>query len=310
MSIGRNSFRIDDILVKSNSGGSVEKADGEERPNEPEMQQSNDAGAGDENHRRPNPTQLMAALSSLYDMAAYLPSFNLLANKSINFQSPLYKQQQQQQHDSLMPLIFNGIHNPAVVAAAMSAAAMTPNSDRALNSSASSSSSSSSSSTSSSSSANSSSIQQFLAHQRIDHASSIDANNNNNNSIDYSKAAASSPMSQFMSFKNTNKSPSSDNEAAAIASSIVAAANKAALHGLQGHHQQHQPKSSMKLCRRRKARTVFSDQQLSGLEKRFESQKYLSTPERVELATSLGLSETQVRKRSRQQQNNYSVELI
>ena len=53
-------------------------------------------------------------------------------------------------------------------------------------------------------------------------------------------------------------------------------------------------KSSIKLCRRRKARTVFSDQQLSGLETRFESQKYLSTPERVELATSLGLSETQV----------------
>lgn len=53
-------------------------------------------------------------------------------------------------------------------------------------------------------------------------------------------------------------------------------------------------KNSIKLCRRRKARTVFSDQQLSGLEKRFETQKYLSTPERVELANSLGLSETQV----------------
>jgi hypothetical protein len=53
-------------------------------------------------------------------------------------------------------------------------------------------------------------------------------------------------------------------------------------------------KNPMKLCRRRKARTVFSDQQLSGLEKRFETQKYLSTPERVELANSLGLSETQV----------------
>ena len=53
-------------------------------------------------------------------------------------------------------------------------------------------------------------------------------------------------------------------------------------------------KHTIKLCRRRKARTVFSDQQLSGLEKRFESQKYLSTPERVELANNLGLSETQV----------------
>ncbi len=50
-----------------------------------------------------------------------------------------------------------------------------------------------------------------------------------------------------------------------------------------------------KHCRRRKARTVFSDQQLNGLEKRFEAQRYLSTPERVELASQLNLSETQVR---------------
>ncbi|XP_052255122.1 brain-specific homeobox protein homolog [Dreissena polymorpha] len=50
-----------------------------------------------------------------------------------------------------------------------------------------------------------------------------------------------------------------------------------------------------KHCRRRKARTVFSDQQLNGLEKRFESQRYLSTPERVELAAQLSLSETQVK---------------
>ncbi|KAK6168707.1 hypothetical protein SNE40_019895 [Patella caerulea] len=50
-----------------------------------------------------------------------------------------------------------------------------------------------------------------------------------------------------------------------------------------------------KHCRRRKARTVFSDQQLNGLEKRFESQKYLSTPERMELASQLNLSETQVK---------------
>ncbi|VDN12393.1 unnamed protein product [Dibothriocephalus latus] len=46
-------------------------------------------------------------------------------------------------------------------------------------------------------------------------------------------------------------------------------------------------------CRRRKARTVFSDQQLSGLELRFQRQRYLSTPERIELASLLGLSETQ-----------------
>ena len=51
---------------------------------------------------------------------------------------------------------------------------------------------------------------------------------------------------------------------------------------------------SGKQCRRRKARTVFSDQQLCGLERRFEAQRYLSTPERVELASALNLSETQV----------------
>ncbi|KHN82599.1 Brain-specific homeobox -like protein [Toxocara canis] len=53
--------------------------------------------------------------------------------------------------------------------------------------------------------------------------------------------------------------------------------------------------STSKSYRRRKARTVFSDQQLQGLEKRFESQRYLSTPERIELATALNLSETQVK---------------
>ena len=61
-------------------------------------------------------------------------------------------------------------------------------------------------------------------------------------------------------------------------------------------HPQH-PELPGKHCRRRKARTVFSDSQLSGLEKRFEIQRYLSTPERVELATALSLSETQVRRR-------------
>lgn len=49
-----------------------------------------------------------------------------------------------------------------------------------------------------------------------------------------------------------------------------------------------------KSYRRRKARTVFSDQQLNGLERRFIQQKYLSTPERINLATTLKLSETQV----------------
>ena len=48
-----------------------------------------------------------------------------------------------------------------------------------------------------------------------------------------------------------------------------------------------------KKCRR--TRTVFTDMQLIGLEKRFDSQKYLSTPDRIQLATTLGLSQLQVK---------------
>lgn len=77
-------------------------------------------------------------------------------------------------------------------------------------------------------------------------------------------------------------------------SAAVMAANNAAAAAAAAAANSIVVKNSIKLCRRRKARTVFSDQQLSGLEKRFETQKYLSTPERVELANSLGLSETQV----------------
>ena len=47
--------------------------------------------------------------------------------------------------------------------------------------------------------------------------------------------------------------------------------------------------------RRRKSRTVFSEYQLMGLEKKFQTQKYLSVPDRVEIAGGLNLSETQVK---------------
>ncbi|CAF1469303.1 unnamed protein product [Adineta steineri] len=46
-------------------------------------------------------------------------------------------------------------------------------------------------------------------------------------------------------------------------------------------------------CRR--TRTVFSDAQLISLEKRFETQKYLSTSDRIELADMLHLSQLQIK---------------
>ena len=47
--------------------------------------------------------------------------------------------------------------------------------------------------------------------------------------------------------------------------------------------------------RRRKARTVFSDEQMSQLEKSFKEKKYLSIPERIALAQALRLTEQQVK---------------
>ncbi|XP_064599108.1 homeobox protein Hox-B4-like [Liolophura sinensis] len=53
--------------------------------------------------------------------------------------------------------------------------------------------------------------------------------------------------------------------------------------------------TSCKSRKSRRSRTVFTELQLMGLERRFDKQKYLSTPDRIELAESLGLSQIQVK---------------
>ena len=50
-----------------------------------------------------------------------------------------------------------------------------------------------------------------------------------------------------------------------------------------------------RLKRKRKLRTVFTEKQLEGLETKFAEKKYLSVPDRMELASRLELSETQVK---------------
>uniref|UniRef100_A0A8C8VIF8 BARX homeobox 1 n=1 Tax=Pelusios castaneus TaxID=367368 RepID=A0A8C8VIF8_9SAUR len=55
------------------------------------------------------------------------------------------------------------------------------------------------------------------------------------------------------------------------------------------------PRQGSKAKKGRRSRTVFTELQLMGLEKRFEKQKYLSTPDRIDLAESLGLSQLQVK---------------
>lgn len=60
-------------------------------------------------------------------------------------------------------------------------------------------------------------------------------------------------------------------------------------HSAQGGASMNKPRKD------RKARTAFSDQQLSRLERSFREQKYLSVQDRMELAASLQLSDTQVK---------------
>lgn len=50
-----------------------------------------------------------------------------------------------------------------------------------------------------------------------------------------------------------------------------------------------------RMKKKRKLRTVFTEKQLEGLESKFAEKKYLSVPDRMELASRLELSETQVK---------------
>ncbi|XP_043207600.1 homeobox protein B-H1-like [Amphibalanus amphitrite] len=52
---------------------------------------------------------------------------------------------------------------------------------------------------------------------------------------------------------------------------------------------------TLKSKKSRKARTAFSDHQLQTLERNFERQKYLSVQDRMEMAASLNLTDTQVK---------------
>ncbi|XP_070968023.1 homeobox protein BarH-like 1 [Oncorhynchus clarkii lewisi] len=76
-------------------------------------------------------------------------------------------------------------------------------------------------------------------------------------------------------------------------------------HGSASHHLpldihlrsklEHLGDGSSKTKKGRRSRTVFTELQLMGLEKRFEKQKYLSTPDRIDLAECLDLSQLQVK---------------
>jgi len=56
-----------------------------------------------------------------------------------------------------------------------------------------------------------------------------------------------------------------------------------------------QGRSDRCVYRRRKARTIFTIEQMCELEKRFQEQKYLTVPERMLIASQLALTEQQVK---------------
>ncbi|NWS10139.1 NKX26 protein, partial [Pachyramphus minor] len=64
---------------------------------------------------------------------------------------------------------------------------------------------------------------------------------------------------------------------------------------LEGEEKQSPPCPPPKQRQRRKPRVLFSQAQVFQLEQRFQRQKYLSAPEREELARLLQLSSTQVK---------------
>lgn len=280
------SFRIDDLIKneassepsskpssklshKSDSFNSEPKNESDEESEKPKpslslgsspFSISNMMSAPGLHHHSAQPAQnqLMSALSSIYgDLSCYYP----FMNKSSSSAQP---------KPELMPLLYNSINSNPVMAAALAAAM-----------------------------SNGSQANAFGHNQSLENYFSFGEAERNLELLAANKNNLSPKQNAFGLSQNPNKngfSSANAAAAAAIASSIVAAASSMSNSGNNNSSNSGNiVKNSIKLCRRRKARTVFSDQQLSGLEKRFESQKYLSTPERVELANSLGLSETQVR---------------
>lgn len=86
-----------------------------------------------------------------------------------------------------------------------------------------------------------------------------------------------------------------------LAGSSAAADSAALVAGVYGHHSDSMMKSAYGsfpfLSQKRKRRILFNQGQIYELERRFKQQKYLSAPERENLANILQLTPTQVSRR-------------
>ncbi|CAN0374263.1 unnamed protein product [Lampetra planeri] len=85
------------------------------------------------------------------------------------------------------------------------------------------------------------------------------------------------------------------NQSAAAAAAAAAAEREREISSTSGASSSRESPRESRAKKPRKARTAFSDHQLTQLERSFERQKYLSVQDRMELASSLSLSDTQVK---------------
>ena len=74
-------------------------------------------------------------------------------------------------------------------------------------------------------------------------------------------------------------------------------------------HGDHLPSDILKMKPKKKTRTVFSRQQVFYLEAAFDAKRYLSSAERSEIATSLSLTETQVKVWFQNRRNKWKAQL-
>ncbi|XP_069752180.1 homeobox protein BarH-like 2 isoform X3 [Narcine bancroftii] len=107
-------------------------------------------------------------------------------------------------------------------------------------------------------------------------------------------SCAGSSLSSFPSLSTTQLSPCLTTRTPQFLS--PAPTSSAALERITATNSEcDSDQSTPRLKKPRRCRTIFTEFQLMGLEKKFQKQKYLSTPDRLDLAQSLGLTQLQVK---------------
>jgi hypothetical protein len=112
---------------------------------------------------------------------------------------------------------------------------------------------------------------------------------NSNTSLSDSDSGCSSPLSLCSPDSPESDEPITSGQC--NTADIVSVTDDQSPHSSKVNRKSRKSKSD----RSRRNRTVFTELQLMGLERRFDSQKYLSTPDRAELARALSLTQLQVK---------------